>query len=496
MPSQVLDQVLQSPRLPSLPAIALEVIELVQKRDVNIKQIAHTISHDPALTGRLLKVVNSSFYGQAYAVSSISHALVVLGLNSVKTMALGFTLVGNLKTSAAEGFDHLAYWKNSLYSAAAAKAIAKLADVPQQEEVFIAALLQDMGQLALSQTMGSTYHRAIATAGQDRQKLLTLERQALDTDHTEVGGALADQWKLPPVLALPIRLHETPEAAPEDARQIVRCVSMGGYIADVFVSENSGVALRKAYDQGLAWFNLSPEATDRLINAVHNDSVELSKLFELPTGKLEDPAEILARASEALLHVGMQTARDTSDLEEKNRQLQAKATTDPLTRVANRGHFNEVIATRFAEAMSSGKPLSVLFLDTDKFKSFNDTYGHQTGDRVLVEKAKAIQSILPPNALLARYGGEEFAIVLPETDRLTAARLAEKVRLQVASITITSDAGQALHVTTSVGVATQEGRLFESPEQLVKAADRGVYAAKASGRNCVRVYVPKLQRTA
>ncbi|NJL30606.1 MAG: HDOD domain-containing protein [Phycisphaerales bacterium] len=89
----LLDQMLRSPRLPSLPTIALEVIDLVQQRDVNIRQIADTISHDPALAGKILKTVNSTFYGQTKTISTITHALVILGLNAVRTLALGFSLV-------------------------------------------------------------------------------------------------------------------------------------------------------------------------------------------------------------------------------------------------------------------------------------------------------------------------------------------------------------------------------------------------------------------
>ena len=115
MNQELLERILKSPRLPSLPAIALEVIDLVQQQDVDIKQIANTIQHDPALSTKILKTVNSSFYGQAHSISTISHALVVLGLNSVKTLALGFTLVNNLADEQTGSFDHLTFWKRSLY---------------------------------------------------------------------------------------------------------------------------------------------------------------------------------------------------------------------------------------------------------------------------------------------------------------------------------------------------------------------------------------------
>ena len=161
MSNPLLDRVLQSPRLPSLPSIAIEVIDLVQQQDVNIKQIAHTIQHDPALSTKILKTVNSSFYGQSHSISTISHALVILGLNSVKTLALGFSLVANLKDSGGEGFDHIQFWKRCLYTAVAARTLAKQFGLVQQEEAFLGGLLQDMGMLALNQTINVEYQEVL-----------------------------------------------------------------------------------------------------------------------------------------------------------------------------------------------------------------------------------------------------------------------------------------------------------------------------------------------
>src|SRR5258707_2084490 len=117
MNDQLLQRIRQCPNLPSLPSIAMQVLDLAQKADVDIAEIARIISKDPALSGKILKTVNSSFYGRSQHVSTISHALVILGLQSVKTLVLGFSLVTNLTQSKGKGFNHLAYWKRSIYAA-------------------------------------------------------------------------------------------------------------------------------------------------------------------------------------------------------------------------------------------------------------------------------------------------------------------------------------------------------------------------------------------
>ena len=491
MNQQLLDSVLQSPRLPSLPTIAIEVIDLVQQKDVNIKQIAHTISHDPALSSKILKTVNSSFYGQAHSIATVSHALVILGLNSVKTLALGFSLVPNLKGHTSDGFDHINFWKRSLYTAVAAKTFARQLGLPQQEEIFLGGLLQDLGVLAMNQVLADEYRKLIALAGPEHSKLCIVEQEKLQIDHAEVGGALANSWNLPPILVNPIRYHEQPDQAPEELRELVRCISLGNRVADVFTLEAANVALETYYAQAQDWFNLPKEQAEPLLTAIHRNVVEMRSLFDLPTGPLGNPDEVLARANDTLMQITLQSQKQTSDLETQNKQLAEQVLTDSLTGAANRRRFNDFLSQQFDAAKAGGGHLSLLFLDTDHFKKFNDTYGHQLGDRVLVELAATLKREMPKEGLVARYGGEEFAVILPKTERVVAARMAEALRGVIENSPVESDEGEKLKVTASIGVATYDGTVFERAEQLVRAADQGVYAAKHSGRNCVRVFAPR-----
>src|SRR5271168_74327 len=113
MNTELIKKIQQCPNLPSIPAIAVQVLELASKPGVDIAEIARVISKDPALSGKILRTVNSSFYGRSQHVSTISHALVILGLQSVKTLVLGFSLVMTLSKSRSKGFKHLAYWRRS-----------------------------------------------------------------------------------------------------------------------------------------------------------------------------------------------------------------------------------------------------------------------------------------------------------------------------------------------------------------------------------------------
>src|SRR5438552_13688862 len=186
----------------------MQVLDLAQKANADIAEIARIISKDPALSGKILRTVNSRFYSRRKHVSTISHALVILGLQSVKTLVLGFSLVTNLTKNKSKGFKHLAYWKRSIYAATAARSIAAKANLVQQEEAFLAALLMDIGMLVMDQVLGEPYGE-IYSKIKTHDELAQVEKSTFDLTHAEVGGIIAEQWKLPPLLAVPVLHHHS-----------------------------------------------------------------------------------------------------------------------------------------------------------------------------------------------------------------------------------------------------------------------------------------------
>ncbi len=164
-------------------------------------------------------------------------------------------------------------------------------------------------------------------------------------------------------------------------------------------------------------------------------------------------------------------------------ELYRLATTDGLTLVYNKRYFMECIEREFSRAMRHNRSLSLIMIDIDHFKQLNDTYGHLAGDYVLKRTAQLIQRHIRKEDILARYGGEEFALLLPETERWQATRIAEKLR-QLLEMSSYEFNGTIIRVTASFGVATTYPGLL-SPKQLIDIADKNLYLAKQSGRNCV-----------
>jgi diguanylate cyclase (GGDEF)-like protein len=176
---------------------------------------------------------------------------------------------------------------------------------------------------------------------------------------------------------------------------------------------------------------------------------------------------------------------------EMQSELSRMSRTDALTSLANRRRFDEVLATAWDSARRTGKTLSLLVVDADHFKRFNDRYGHTVGDEVLKGLARCLAlSVHRPDDLVARVGGEEFAVLLPDTDADGALRIAAKVHDAVATLAVASAGIGAGAITVSVGLAAGPGVPGDQPDTLYRAADEALYAAKEGGRNRTRCAAP------
>lgn len=196
-------------------------------------------------------------------------------------------------------------------------------------------------------------------------------------------------------------------------------------------------------------------------------------------------AIFLAMAASVLLLVSM-LDRELRLRTKAERRATALARMDTLTGLANRRRYDESLAREWRHCARVEQPLSLLMIDVDFFKAFNDKYGHQEGDRVLAAISRAIAGeVKRPADLAARYGGEEFAILLPNTDAEGAVAVAERVRNSVIALDVPHDGSDHQVVTVSIGTATAWPDADSASDSLASAADRALYAAKDRGRNRV-----------
>ncbi|OOY85378.1 hypothetical protein BOW14_10485 [Solemya velum gill symbiont] len=173
-----------------------------------------------------------------------------------------------------------------------------------------------------------------------------------------------------------------------------------------------------------------------------------------------------------------------SELNQRQKQLQEQARTDPLTGINNRRQFYRLGEPEVDRSHRYGRPLSLLILDADHFKQVNDTYGHGVGDHILIALATGLEQSLRSSDIPARFGGEEFVVLMPETPSDTANEIAERLRAMVAERIVVTSTGERVSVTISIGVSSLQPEDTDL-DQMIKRADRALYRAKEAGRNRV-----------
>ena len=221
------------------------------------------------------------------------------------------------------------------------------------------------------------------------------------------------------------------------------------------------------------------------------------QVSQAPTGEricsiVRGMVEETRRMQDQALRVESSLRANMAQIDGLRRDLQAawsEARTDGLTGVANRRLFDQTLAAEWARGKRSGEPLSLLMLDVDHFKGYNDHYGHVKGDECLVRIAQAISKIpMRSSDLFVRYGGEEFALVLPQTPADAAQRVAEKCRDVVAALEIPHTLSPVGRITISVGICTIIPNECDTFTTLIERADDKLYRAKRNGRNCICSY--------
>ncbi len=498
--SSLLEIMRSTSSLPTLPAIALELMKLLRDRDVPIERLVGVIQKDPSLCGRLLKLVNSSMFGVRRSVSSVRQATVILGIRAVKTMSLSFCIVDTVGAAKRGRFDQGEYWGHSLTVATTARVLAKATDFGDPEQAFVAGLLADIGIFAAMRVCEAQYAPVFESAESDRRKLCEVESSAFGGTHAEFSDALLHAWGLPPVICEAARRHHDADssAAPADARALVALIQASEQVTQLLRDRGRAGELEPVLIACGERLGVDPEKLDNALPQVSAAVREMATLLSLNVTQPADYELLRAEAAAKLAELSMESetecamaqrreleAREAAQrLETENRVIARSAATDTLTKLANRAAFDEALAESLRQAAKAGAPLSLLMIDVDHFKKLNDTYGHPAGDEVLRQVGSCLSEIATGTRLAARYGGEEFAVIAEATVGNELRALAESIRAGIESRSIAYD-GRQMRVTASIGAATITPTPDLLPERFVKLADQQLYAAKRNGRNRV-----------
>jgi HD-like signal output (HDOD) protein len=254
-------------RMPSLSTTVTKVLEICNRSDTSPNDLNRVISLDPVLTGQVLKLINSAYYSLPNQVSSLTRAIIMLGLNTVKNLALSTAILGTVGRE--DSFQSLAmddFWTHSLCVGVTAKLLAVQAKVPrdQQEEYFVAGLLHDLGKIPLNNCFTQEYRQAQELAILEQKPLCRAEMTLMGIDHGLVGRMIGEKWQLSGSLVALLAHHHQPDAAPEESRRLVRIAALANAYANLNRIGSAGDRYpdKRQADQlaaalGIAWGELA-----------------------------------------------------------------------------------------------------------------------------------------------------------------------------------------------------------------------------------------------
>jgi diguanylate cyclase (GGDEF)-like protein len=480
-----------SVNFPSPPGVASHIIELAQDPDIEMGKVAKALSMDSALSTKILRIANSPLYAQRRKSENLRQALVVLGLNATLTLALSFSLVKSLRGGKANGLNYGLYWRRALLAATAARALGDAMHQSLAEEIFLAALLQDVGMLALDKAVPDLYTQAEALQ-RNHAALAEHEKKRLQVDHAEVGGWLMKGWNLPERLHRAIaHSHQLELSFTSNPAQIFdRCVSLSGPVADLFLLDAEQRQFAETALCAERSLGLDKMSFGQVLGTIGAMIPETEAIFETDLLARQHPELILEQAREVLMLRSLHALREINTLRaaaesptSRVLELEEETRRDALTGVYNRAYLDQFLGREFDNSTRHKWPLSVAFADLDDFKNINDTFGHQAGDRILQATARILRGNTRESDLIARHDGEKFVVALPATDAETARSICERIVMAFRNTGHVIGSDHAT-VTISIGCATHGTEThFNGVADLVKAADQALYTAKLRGRN-------------
>jgi len=504
---EVLTFVLNSDELPTLSAVASRLISITAEEDTTISDIASLISKDISLSTKILKVVNSSFYSFPQQIGTIHQAASILGTNAVRSLVLSFSFLKPDKQKK-DGFDYATFWEKSLSEAVASRMLMTALEAEDSEEGFIAGLLQNLGVLILAKAFPAEYKKVDQAVADEELDRSEAEIKYIGADHCYIGSEVVRNWGFPASIVEPLRYHHEPhklQTKDQKLKLLCEVVCLSGIISRVYSAKKPDELVGQFKSQAKRRLQLTEKKLEDFLDRVHTEVEEIGKFFDIKIQNQKSIAEVLQIANaelsvlnlsyeqmnRSLVEKTVQLEMLTAELEKKNKLLERLANVDGLTEAYNHRYFQSFLDREISRAERNDYTVSVVMVDIDNFKKFNDLHGHQIGDYVLREFADVARSLLREYDLFARYGGEEFVLVLPETKASDGEIVAEKFRSALAEHTFSHER-ETYHITASFGVASlSPAKESFDKDELISRADSALYESKRKGRNRVTAFSQK-----
>ena len=500
MPDSIRDSILFNPALPSLPSVALEVLDLAAREDVDLRDFERTIERDQAISIRILKTVNSSYYGLGRPCGSIRQAVAYLGVETVKALVLGFSLERAIDGGGDEelNFDFISYWRHSFIRATALRTLATKTGMHDPEEAFLSGLIQDVGKIAFWRVYGDRYLQVEDMSDGCPDHLLKLEREHFEIDHAELSAELTRRWHFPQPITEMVRHHHDDMETIDDRKANRRLARFS--VAIVGVLEEEGVDqvrdIERLQSYGMKWFGMDRSQLISMIEGIVRDARNLARALNIKTGRMPSIESIISRANRLLEDIPMEN-RPVVDREEGY-------SLDAITGLPDRTSLLSDLESCFRDFRSSnthslGNDITLMLIGVDEVRRINERIGDVAGDSAIEHVADCVRSVVkgqPGITGVYRFVGAEIAVILRHVEERRVRNLAESIRERIACTPIRvegrSGGSDFLVIKSTIGTsmhrASEDGSKTTSPDQLLGSAMCAVTTGRRHGGDRVVMF--------
>lgn len=487
---------IESPRLPSPPVVAQRILELIENEDAGVTDLAEIIALDPALCAKLLSVINSAAYGMARQVTTVRQAVLFLGMKSVRSIALSFSFVSQLRGLPSKGgLDQL--WHTSLMMGIAARRLALEIGEWDSEEAFLVGLLCDCGSLLLYSELPQ-YRDLLRRAYSGEISLLESERAEFQTDHPRLGSLLLEHWNFPELYCQLVAYHHEPERCEDPklrcklrildaAWHSSRAFTIPGFSSDI-------VSLRQRLSER---FGLPESVIEDLLDQLPNELNSTASSLEIAIGSQRDYQDLLTDANRTLSEMALRSDRDAKSMAgavgnartgfaQLREILAPSLRADEETGIVSRGSFEYLFEAYFESARRQQVPVGILIIEIEDPSGGSARSGAPVPVAALAEIGKRIQDIVRRCDVVARFGERRIAVLAPGCHGTDLVRVASRLRETIEN----SPVGEDPHARacTAMGLADSIPHLAGSdPQSLLGRATAAILRARGSESRMARL---------
>lgn len=485
----------KSKRIPTLPEVALRLVEIAKQDDPDFAEVSQIIRSDPVVSGKVLKTVNSALFGFRHKVDTVEEAVPKLGITLLRTLILSFHLAQH-RTLQKEIEPVLqAIWRCSLTQAVFAELISEHVENVDPAISFLAAMLQDIGVLAMVSESPQEYMDKVLERT-ELPDVITEERDHFGFSHVDVSAAIVEEWGLGESFAEAILRHHDlvapPTANPDGMLKVVlQAANLGARMINS--SRASKVSLDASLDQWVGFlkthFGFDATLAEEMISEVNQRVGEYSVIFRFNIDEGVRADEVVLEAKDLLQEIALKNQMEAA-ASAKNangrRGIDDELYRDELTNLYNRRFMNEYVNDKLAFCIKKRRPMAFLFLDVDKFKSINDTYGHAVGDKAIQHVADWLTLSIRKDDLAIRLGGDEFLVILQMVNEKNFEKTANRIASDIPKLELPE---ATLSISLSVGCSYYQPNRGDIADAnwLIEQADQSMYRAKRGGGDGVSI---------